>query len=348
MRTTIALSALLLVHTAGHGQQGAYWTYYDLVNQAEAAYLDGRAEAGATLYDKAFRSVERPFTMDRVIAAQFALDARDTTRCLALLELAAGDGMTRAAVEQIPLLKVQLVDPRFARLFALPPKDPAWVDPVLRDSVYMHFWREQKVKEVMGRDPALRARMQRITDANIAAWGALLRKGRFPSERMIGLYTEEGFADFIRRYGLEPFRDLGPPNIPGITFGAPIPEDMDLFNKAAYVDLLHSPCAWVRYKDELWTAVGNGYLHPKDVCALEEWLVRSRGNPNYLDTCTVERRPSYYNILFELVTEDPLLLGQVEQARKEHHLQSYANDRRKRGLEKAKGMVLFFGFMGMR
>ena len=81
---------------------------------------------------------------------------------------------------------------------------------------------------------------------------------------------------------------------------------------------------------------------------IEEWLVRSRGNPNYLDSCEVIRRPCYYNILFELRTDDPGLLKQVEQSRRDLHVQSYAVDQQKRVLEKKYGLVLFFGFMGWR
>lgn len=348
MRNFVILGPLGLLHFTALGQNGTYWTYYDLVNQAEAEFLDGNASQALHTYDKAFSLVDHPFTKDRVIAAQFALASRDTSRCLAELERAVDDGMTRAAVEQIPFLNAALVEPRFARLFAQRPGTPVGVDPVVRDSVYMHFYREQKVKEVMGRDPVLRARMQAITEDNIVAWGEHLKQGRFPGERMIGLHTEEGFADFLARYSLEPFRDALPPNIPGMVFGAPIPEDVDLCNKTALVDFLHSPCVWLTYEEQLWTAVGNGHLHPKDHCAMEEWLVRSRGNPNYLDTCPVVRKASYYNILFELTTEDPVLLAEVEQARRTHHLQSFANDRRKRRLEKEQGMVLFFGFMGWR
>lgn len=341
------LSSLALDAATSAGPKSSYWPYYDLVNQAEAAYLAGDTRNCFTLYDRAFASVEHPFTKDRVIAAQFAIDVKDTIRCLGYLRAAAADGMTRAAVEHIPILKATLTDPRFSRLFTEEIR-PAWVDTVLRDSVYMRFYREQKVKEVMGRDPALRSRMQRITEENIAAWGAHLEQGRFPSERMIGLYSEEGLADFLERNALEPFRDALPPNIPGMTFGALIPEDVDLFNKTAWVDMLHSPCSWITYRDELWTAVGNGYLQPGDYCGLEEWLVKSRGNPNYLDTCTVERKPSYYNILFELRVEDADGLARVEKERREHHMQTYANDLLKRRWEKERGMALFFGFLNWR
>lgn len=346
-RTAAAAAFGLLGLGRALAQEEQYWTYYDLVNAAEAAYVNGDPQACFAAFDKAFSGVAHPFTSDRVIAGEFALASHDTTRCLGYLSGAVDDGLSRAAVQQIPILGSALTDKRFADIFARVAAVPPATDPVLRDSVYMGFYRAQLVKEKMGRDPVLRARMQELTEENIASWSRKLEKGRFPSERMIGLYTEQGFDDFLKRYGLPAFQRTVP-QIPGIAFGAPIPEDIDLFNKAAFVDILHSPCSWQEHREALWAAVGNGYMHPKDYCAIEEWLVRSRGNPNYLDSCEVIRRPCYYNILFELRTDDPGLLKQVEQSRRDLHVQSYAVDQQKRVLEKKYGLVLFFGFMGWR
>ena len=347
VRTSAVAAFAVIGACRAAAQEQQFWTYYDLVNTAEAAYLSSDPRGCFAAYDKAFASVDHPFTSDRVIAAEFALDAHDTTRCLGYLAGAVNDGLTRAAVERIPILKATMNDKRFAALFARIAVEPPAADPVLRDSVYMGFYREQMVKQKMGRDPALRARMQQLTEENIDAWSRYLEKGHFPSERMIGLYTEQGFSDFLKRYGLPPFQQTVP-QIPGVVFGTPIPEDIDLWNKAAYVDILHSPCSWQQHRDALWAAVGNGYVHPKDYCAMEEWLVRSRGNPNYLDSCEVVRQSCYYNILFELRTDDPDLLKQVEKNRRDLHVQSYAVDQQKRDMEKQRGLVLFFGFMGWR
>ncbi len=188
---------------------------------------------------------------------------------------------------------------------------------------------------------------------NTEYFAQFLTKGVFPSEQLIGLYSEEGFNHFLLKYHLTPiesqfgkYSTINNTNI--TTNNITVPDDIDLWNKCAFISFIHYPCSFNKYKDHFWQAVENGYVHPKDYAMLEEWFVKSFGNPNYLHDCIEESQSYYYNIIRELSVTDTELLKKVEEKRASKHLQKYSIDLAKKRFQKEHGIIFFFGFFHYR
>lgn len=178
----------------------------------------------------------------------------------------------------------------------------------------------------------------------------MLANGVFPSEQLIGLFTEDGIAAYIAEHHLQPLHH-GPS--PGAVSGnvkvsSAIPDDYALWNGAAYYSFIHYPCGFTRHKQELWKAVEYGYVHPKDHCMLEEWAAIGVHNPVYLHDCDEITKPVYYNITPQLTVTSTVDLATVDQNRAARHLQHYSTDLRKMALKREAGIIFFFGFFDWR
>lgn len=341
----------LLCCTNSHAQKN-YLPYHDLINQAEETFVAQKRSADAlTLYDKAFNEFPTPFVKDVYVAAQIAFHADDTTRFIRYIKHCFDRGMSFRCLDNGSVFKPlrhKNKAPLWARLEQLyATRQKPSIDSVLRDSVYLRFHREQTFKRKINRSEELHRQYQRMEKANTAYFASQLDEGIFPSEQRIGLFTDEGFADFMKRHGLQPFEEPLPPQMAGMVL-TPIPEDYSLWNQAAFVSFLHYPCAFEMYKEGLWKAVENGYLHPKDYCILEEWLATGISNPMYLNDCRPEKKAQYYNITPAFKTTQPKELKQVEANRSERHLQKYSVDVLKKQREQEQGFVFFFGFFDYR
>ena len=302
--------------------------YHDRVVRAEASFvMADDATAAMALYDEAFGSYERPFVSDLFIAAQIAFQAGDTAHFQHYIGLAFDRGMSFRCLDMGRVLAPARNDPRLMRglerRFA--ERTPFLVDTALHDSVYLRMYHEQVLKRSMGRDAEQQQRWHRMEKGNAAWFAAFVERGVFPSEQLLGIYTEEGLADLLRRHGLVHFDPPPPPpsGINGMRMAfTPVPADHALWNQVAFLSFLHYPCSWVWHREALMKAVRTGYLHPKDLCILEEWAALSMDIPGYWRDCKVPRRAVYYNIAPELTVTEPHELEQVERNRAEMHIQS--------------------------
>ncbi|HNB81162.1 MAG TPA: hypothetical protein PLP14_03630 [Chitinophagaceae bacterium] len=331
--------------------QISYLPYYSMVNQAEEYFfLKHDIDSAFILYDKAFSLVPKPFVKDCFIAAELALFTGDTSQCLKYLEKTFRAGMPLKAMEQNPMFVKLLQDQNWLqRLTKIKANcQPFRYNQQIRDSVYQRFYDEQVIK----RKSDTRAFFN-IAHNNCQYFAQWLKKGVFPSEQMIGLYTDEGFADFREHYHLPDYENHSASAAvlksasPGISF-TEIPYDYALWNQAAFISFLHDPCSFQQYKSEWWKAVEQGYIHPKDFALMEEWLAKSVSNPNYQHDCTVPVQEAYYNITYELRVKDEELLKQVEDKRKKAYLQSFKIDQMKREFRQVHKLNLFFGFLDLR
>lgn len=331
--------------------QTDYFPYYILINQAEEKFAahDNPAEA-LKLYDKAFSDYSKPFVKDLFTAAQIAFYSHDTARFLRYTGHAFDRGMTFRCLHNPNVLAPVFTDTvllaKLQNSYTRRRSSP--IDSVARDSVYRRFYDEQVFKRTINRDETRQNRFAQLEKANTDHFAAVyLSRGIFPSEQFIGLYTDDGFTDFLKRYGLMPFEEPLPAHLAGMVL-TPVPEDYSLWNQAAFVSFLHYPCAFQNHREALWKTVKNGYLHPKDYCMLEEWYAAGIDNPAYLNDCVREKQAYYYNITpaFTHMTAKPLKA--IEANRAGRYLQKYSVDWEKKRLEKEKGFVFFFGFFNYR
>jgi len=332
--------------------QKNYLGYFDLVNRAEEQFVvNSNKTKSYALYDSAFSEYDKPFVKDFFIASQIAYYNGDTSRFLNYIKKSFDTGMTFQCLHA-----PRLFDSLFANKSLLATLDSIYerreklsVDTVTRDSVYMRFYKMETAKKNMGRDSALIAQYHLMEKSNTDYYASFFKKGAFPSEQLMGLYTEDGFDLFLKKYNLapleSPLKNI-PANAP-LTFKR-IPDDYALWNEAAFASFLHYPCAFSKYKKEFWQAVENGYVHPKDYAMLEEWLTRSFNVPSYLHDCLEEKQSCYYNITSNLLVTRKNLIKQVEVNRANKHLQKYSVDLLKKKMQSEKGFGFFFGFFDYR
>lgn len=329
--------------------------YYDLINRAEEEFvMNHQPEKSFPLYDSAFSIVNRPFVSDVYVAAEVAFYAKDTNRFMQYIGTCFDRGMTFQCLHFAKLFEGIFRDPqligsvqsRFDHRMLFP------VDTVLRDTIYFHKYREQMVKKKLGRNREGMDEMHAIARENVAYFNTFLDKGVFPSEQMIGLYTEDNKEAFFTRYNLPSYEVPIPKSLTAgnnsMAITGVIPDDYELANNAALYSYLHYPCGFEMSREKFWQAVLNGYVHLKDYCMMEEWFAQSFGNQNYEHDCTEHRKACYYNIYWELRVNDAEGLAQVEKNRAAMHLPRFAVDVKKRKMKKENGMEFFFGFLFLR
>lgn len=345
---------LLLSPLFIHGQQN-YLPYFDQINIAEETFVSkGDAKLSLKQYDKAFASCRKPFVSDLFIASEIAWASGDTSRFLNYISTCFKRGMTFECLHYPPLFQTIFSDSlllhKLQTLYSSSTKET--VNVALRDSVYMHYYREQMVKKFIGRNREGLPAMHEVEKKNAAYFNTFLQDGQFPSEQMIGLFSEAGIDSFLNKYNLATFKvNFQLPKTTGDktlnTFEMQ-PDDYMLTNHAAIVTYMHYTCEFERNKALFWKAVEAGYLHPKDYCFLEEWAVHSANGINYQHDCTYDRQPCYYNLYWELKVTDPVLIETVENNRKAKHLQKYSIDQAKRKLQESNGFRFFFGNLSWR
>ena len=353
--TTISFIAIIFISKHTCFSQDKYFHYYDLINRAEEEFvIQNNAGHSFILYDSAFANYNKPFVSDMFTASQMAYYAGDTTRFIKYISLCFNRGMNFDCLHSpsifASLFSNQKLLNDLQHLYSTRKEEP--VDAALRDSIYMHFHREELVKKSLGPNREHFAEMHREEKINVAYYAAFLDNGQFPSEQMIGLYTEASLDTFETKYKLATIRQPLPGFLTSgnksMSVSGVIPDDYELCNKAALISYLHYPCEFYRNKDRFWKAVENGYLHPKDYCILEEWFANSIGTANYNHDCDEVKDPSYYNIYYSLRVTTPELLERVELNRKAHHVQKYSVDVVKRTMQDEKGFQLFYGFLSLR
>ncbi len=331
-----------------HAQQN-FLTYHDLVNSAEEEFVvKNNKEACYRYYDEAFRTFDNAFLKDYFSASQIAYSQGDTARFLNYLQNAFNAGMTIVCLEKAPIFRT--INSNVVLLNQINKnyenRKVKKVNNALKDSVYRRFHLMELAKDEWANDLNKKKIYDDMELSNTNYYISFLEKGQFPSEQLIGIHTDENFADFLNRYNLKARNPFG--GISGLSLGKPIPEDYELWNSFAYVSFLHYPCAFERTKNLFWKAVQNGFLHPKDYAFLVEWSMSSIGNSNYVNDCSIEKADSYFNIYSRMKRNEPEMIVKVEENRKSRHIQKYSVDIQKKKLEREKGFAFFFRFMHHR
>lgn len=336
--------------------QQNYTEYYQLINKAEDDFVakNDKSKCYQT-YDQAFKKVKKPFVKDYFIASQIAYYNGDTAKFLEYTASAFDAGMTFVCLHNPGIFKSIFTNENLVKQLEhlYKKRKVIKIDEALRDTIYKRYHLMELAKDSGAYDKSFDKIFDEMELSNTNYYLSFLKKGQFPSEQMIGLFTDENYAAFLSKYQLKarvsPFAQTAKTKgVAGISFGAPIPDDYPLWNSAAFVSFLHYPCAFERNKEIFWTAVLNGFVHPKDYGMLEEWVIKTNGNANFMNDCQIQKSDYYYNINRELVKTDDAALVQIERNRKEKLMQTYALDVIKKKMEQEKGFKFFFGFMKSR
>lgn len=351
MRLCVFLFFLLFFQTEQLLAKKVYSQYYAMVNSAEEAFVDNNINTCYNLYDSAFKAFDSPFVKDIYVAAQIAYWHGDTVVFLHYLEVAFNEGMPLECVNIAPMFKNIKDNPSInSRINALYERRlPFKIDDKIKDEIYTIKHRESTAHDLLN-GPYNKenvANMKKVNNENVTAIIKYLDKGIWPSEKIIGIYTDKDYELFLDKHKYsEKHDDLS--KLTGIKL-TPIPSSYSLYNESAHIPLLHDPCRFSEIKGKLFKMVEIGLLHPGDYALFEEWSFHAnRVDEKYTTLCPVLVKRPLYNILGDLEVSDEAGKAQVEKNRKDIGLQKYSVDNKKRVMQQKFGFCFFYGFFESR
>jgi len=340
--------------------------YYTLINQAEEEFVMNNSKRSLDLYNKAFREYDKPFVKDCYIATQIAYSLGDTVNFYKYVALAFRNGMPLTAYPAAPILRASYTDvitnKRITELYEQN-KGYFSIDTVATDKIHLLCYAKDSMRKIMTRivngkpfddtvlmlkNIELEEKIIKYIDDNY------LRKGVLPSEKILGINSEELRADFLLRHNKAGHYDKTELNAVGNVTKL----EYDFFNNTIFSVFIHSTCTWQDYNDKLWKCVMNGYLTPKDYGLLHETSAtwnRSNTIHKLRKICDYPQQDSYYNILAfnpthqqQSYTSNPELIKEVEKTRAKYFMQKFSVDQQKKKLEKEQGFKFFTGFSKAR
>ncbi|MEO6831568.1 MAG: hypothetical protein ABI378_04685 [Chitinophagaceae bacterium] len=331
------------------------------------------------MYDKAFVAYPQPFVKDAYIAAQIAYKAGDTGRVLKYFRIAFQNDFPLSAIVAAPMFRdlsqknptlYQKLKESYGQF-----KGTLQIDKSKQEEIFMMGYVNDSLHEAQPKTEAvIHAFAEHEAAFRKFILDNYLNHGIFPSERILGIRTEEDVLQFYKEYRLSDpyaagrafFSKLGKQEMSlsgvktaKITFTAPLEDKVEwsLFNQTALTPFIHYTCTWELYKELLWKAVLNGYLHPKEYGMLQEMSFSwNHERKLSINECEYKRQDAYFNILGKDVfrptrntyVTDSASLVKVEENRAENLMQRFDIDQKKRGLEKSEGFLFFYGFSRMR
>lgn len=336
-----------------------YRTYYRLVNVAEETFVNKRDKSCLAYYDSAFSACKKPYVKDIYIAAQICYYLGDTSLFLNYTGMAFKNGLPLSSIRSAPILRNidhSVLYPKIKALYAryndLPKPDLA-----LREEVLKKCYESDSIKMGMGRD---QAKIQAFYNSENAfrdyLFESCLSKGIFPNEHLVGIATDTMYQAFLKRnrkkdlygafYASGPFASATGSENDSKT-------DYELLSKYALSVLIHSKCAFWKYRKQLWQAVLNGYMQPKEYGLLHETSVAwNQDGFNSWDNCSISRQQVYYNILgydprraSQTFGESAEQLKTVEANRRAICMQKYSVDLQKKKLQAETGLWFFYDFL---
>lgn len=339
----------------------SYVKYYELINKAEETFIFNKNRTCFNYYDSAFRLYSKPYVKDTYIAAQIALYLRDTNSFYKYIALAFKNGMPLSAVSSAPFLRKVEAMTIYAKIKELYLKNRIQFkfDFAAREAILKKCFEGDSLKSIMGIDSSkIREYYASENKFREYLFENYLLKGRFPNEHIIGIATDTMYNSFLKRNNKrDPFESNGlPTNVSGglkIDVESIEKMEYDLVSKFSLSVLLHSKCSFTKFKEQMWTAVLNGYFHPKEYAMMHEMSkVWNQTSFNDWDDCKNIHQEVYYNILgnnpmsqnHTFVTE-PSKIEIVEKNRKELYLQKFSIEVLKKKFQKETGLRFFFGFL---
>ncbi len=346
----LVLLITILLSTTIFCKADNYVKYYTLINQAEAYCVYGDNASGFAYYDRAFKEYKRIWPQDAFIAAQFAYRQNNVDKFISYLKMAFDNQLPIEILANVPLFKKlynntstynKIQDAyKMRKIFK--------ADSTAYDSMYSYAYKEYSLKSVMGKNAELIAKHNTVeADWRNYITTNFLNKGQLPNGFVIGLLLNNEIEDYIKQKKLQPFKDNFA-STSGIQLGTPIPEYTLLSNNLALIPFLHYSCSKQEYSEQLWQAVLNGYLHPKEYGLIMEFSLQGNAVEK---NCTYPNAIGYniydnQNPFKPQLTEVEIIL--MESARTEKFMQSNTVDKLKKELQAKDGMDLFFGFMDTR
>jgi hypothetical protein len=343
MKNKLILLSLLII--TNYCKAENYEKYYQLINKAEEKFVNKKDKSCYIEYDIAFKKY-KPFLKDPFVASQIALYFGDTLKFFEYIKICFQNGMPITSLNVSPIInKVDspLFKSNVIKLFKISYKSKI-IDVRINDKICLMCHLSDSLKVAMGKGTQQYFHLNE-DETRKYILDSFLVKGQFPNEQLIGITTNELYANFYSKFNRKsPYEDFAP----NLSF-----EEFELRRKCPYNIILHSKCFYTEHKTLFYQAMLNGYIHPKEIAILEEtailWNKNNEQNPT--ETCGVAK----YKICYNVFPKNPMQSNQivdnsveglkiVEMNREKIYLQKYSIDQQKKVLEKELGIKFFFDF----
>ncbi len=291
-------------------KRNTYLVYHTYINAAEVYLTEEKVDSCLAYYDRAFREFDYAFVKDAYIAAQVAYKASDWTRVKQYLAKGARYGLTVDCLDQSPLLI------NVKALYSY----KGIADTMLacnklfrRNDSLAAEWKERFENEQRTKNISFDEYKQ-VVLANVARLKKLMRTTGYPGERTLGITNN--------------CKELG--------------------NYHAFYSLAHYDYAATEFFDDLWKAVKQGNLHPRDfaaLCEFESLRIRSVPPLNKIFNPSFKKTPkqlSFNHTWFRDKSEATMTQAAANRAK--YYLCSEETDKKKKSLESAEAYRFTFNY----
>ncbi len=335
--TTVFLFIFLCFHANGN-----YIKYYELINKAEKTFVsDTTSSKCLQIFESAFKDVRLPFASDVFKAVQISFFLKDTAYFFSFAKLAFERDLRLEEFKYAPILRDILSNQYYKdKLFLLEKNSSKQIyDHGLKDSINRRFYEEQTLKRVQDGEKQF---YQKEAN-NIDYFGEHIKEGKFPSDQLIGLFRQKEFEQFLLDNHLPHYHSDFEKQIANSP--STQQDDEMIGNYQAIFSFLHYPCGFIKYKEEIWKSVLNGYLQPKVFCLLEEWTVGYKARMESENLCSISEGSTIYLIWKKQNASTEQDFSKIEANRKRMYVQELKVDNAKKNLEKQTGIKFFYGFL---
>ncbi|KAA5532512.1 hypothetical protein F0919_17160 [Taibaiella lutea] len=344
-RFIIFLLLLFISHLSN--AKGNYNHYYEIINRAETEFVNHGNRECFKYYDSAFSIFDEPFVKDAYIAAEIACYLKDTMAMFHYFDICFKNGLPLSSIRSAPILRYINKTDFYPSICALYDKDKniKKTDIAAQRTIWLFCYESDSIKLKIGRDSLIRQQWFKEENGfREYIFKQYLSKGLFPGERIIGIATDSMYEANLRYFHK---KDLY--GSIGFVTDDEYKQDYDLLSKYALSVFIHSKCSFWKYKEQLWQAVLNGYLQPKEYAILEVTsTLWNQHNENSWDDCNISKKDLYYYILPDelrkgVVSDQSIDI--IEQNRQKIYLQSYKIDEAKKQLQQQTGIWFFYDFI---
>ena len=321
--------------------KGDYTKYYELINKAEKTFVSDTTDSKCLqIFANAFKDVRLPFASDVFKAVQISYFLKDTAYFFSFAKLAFERDLRLEEFKYAPILRDILSNQYYQDKLVLLERNSKRQNfgNALKDSINRRFYEEQTLKRVQDGEK----QFYQKEASNIDYFGELIKDGKFPSDQLIGLYRQKEFEQFLVENHLPHYHTDFEKRI--ASSPSTQQDDEMISNYQAIFSFLHYPCGFLKYKDEIWKSVLNGYLQPKVFCLLEEWTVTYKARMESENFCSISDDSPTYLIWKKIDASTEKSLTIIEANRKRMFVQELKVDNEKRILQKQTGIKFFYGF----
>lgn len=320
-----------------HADSTNYVDYHKQINIAEQFFLYNNSTTAIKKYKEIFNTWSKPFAKDCFITLQVACMIYDTASAKYFFIKCFENGVEWETALFAPRVYELLNNnyqyrERIKRLYE--EKREKYLN--TRDTTYAALIRdmfaaENKSRGESNNDTTLIAKWMSLEDSNMYALVDIIKERGFPGEKRVGFYYYDQVVSYKSAYSTK------------VDYTT---SDVFLSSHVATM-FFHHHCGYELLKEELWRAVVNGELHPREYALMYEWshkrqIAQQWDHKYHIYRCELSSWDKYYNLYIDSLYhhKDTEL---VNANRAEIGICTIQHDEKKRNYAKENRLLLYMG-----